>query len=79
MTETCPQCGTKLGDGLVDVGAFRCPEWFAEALMVLIELEARDQGLRGGKDANKNADAWLAKYAAKPASDKPEAKGDGNE
>jgi len=48
---------------IVDCGAIRCPEWFAEALLVLIELEAEKQGLKAGKDAHKNAEAWLDKYA----------------
>ena len=50
-------------DELVDCGAIRCPVWFAEGLMVLIELEARDQGLKAGKDADKNADEWLKKWS----------------
>jgi hypothetical protein len=51
------------GEQIVDVGAFRCPEWFAEAMLVMIELAARDKGLKAGKDADKNTDAWLSKYA----------------
>ena len=51
------------GNEIVNLGAIQVPAWFAEALMILIELEARDQGLKAGKDADKNADAWLAKYA----------------
>jgi hypothetical protein len=53
----------KPGYEIVDCGAIQCPAWFAEALIVLIELEARDQGLKAGADANKNADAWLQRYA----------------
>ena len=46
----------------VHCGAIRCPIWFAEALMVLIELEARDQGLNAGREAVENALRWLEKY-----------------
>jgi hypothetical protein len=44
---------------IVDVGAFRCPRWFAEGLMALIALEAANQGKIPKKAAVEEADAWL--------------------
>ena len=65
----------KPGREIVDCGAIRCPLWFAEALMVLIELEAHDRKLKAGRDARKNAEEWLRKYAPAPPSASRDKKG----
>jgi hypothetical protein len=47
-------------NAIVDVGAFKCQRWFAEALMALIALEAAEQGKCPRDAAIKEADEWLA-------------------
>lgn len=47
----------------VDVGAFICPRWYAEGLMILIALEAKQQGkLRqvSWEQLWDESDDWLA-------------------
>lgn len=46
---------------IVDVGAFKCPMWIADGLMVLMEIECLEQhpGHLDEKKVWEHADDWL--------------------
>ena len=46
-------------DEIVDVGAFRCPKWYAEGMMLLIELEAIKQKKLVIPDIDTRCNDWL--------------------
>ncbi len=52
----------------VDVGAFKCPRWFAEGLMILISLEGLAQGKLKGRreEIEKESDDWLVENGFGP-------------
>ena len=64
-------------EAIVDVGAFRCPQWLADGLMCLIELEALKQG-RGRmteQEVYAHCDDWLVGNGFMPLEGKRRKKG----
>ncbi len=68
----CDRCGNTVKppsmQETVDVGAFKCPRWFAEGLMILISLEGLAQGKLKGRreEIEKESDDWLVENGFGP-------------